>query len=63
MQSVEQLLQCPWCDETQPAESARWDHDGLAYETICQTCCKKFMGFVFPTCDLEPNQPAVPPRS
>lgn len=47
MENAEQLLECPWCGENQPAESARWDQDGTAYETICQTCCKKFMGFVY----------------
>jgi uncharacterized Zn finger protein len=37
-------IECPFCGETQPRETARWDERGLGYTTICQTCGKLFSG-------------------
>ncbi len=45
MDDLQQLeLQCPFCNETQPREAARWDEDGAGYITICQSCGKIFSG-------------------
>ena len=37
-------IECPFCSETQPSESAKWDEDGMGYTTICQGCGKVFSG-------------------
>jgi transcription elongation factor Elf1 len=39
-------IECPFCSETQPRETALWDEDGLGYITVCQTCGKTFSGLV-----------------
>jgi uncharacterized Zn finger protein len=45
MEERQQLeIECPFCGEMQPRESARWDEHGLGYVTICQTCGKVFSG-------------------
>jgi hypothetical protein len=45
MEELQQLeIECPFCGEMQPRESARWDERGLGYVTICQTCGKVFSG-------------------
>jgi uncharacterized Zn finger protein len=45
MEDLQQLeIECPFCGEMQPRESARWDERGLGYVTICQTCGKMFSG-------------------
>jgi uncharacterized Zn finger protein len=45
MDDLQQLdIECPFCGETQPRETARWDERGLGYTTICQTCGKLFSG-------------------
>jgi uncharacterized Zn finger protein len=45
MDDVQQLeIGCPFCGETQPRETARWDERDLGYITICQTCGKVFSG-------------------
>ena len=45
MDDLQQLdIECPFCGETQPRETARWDGRGLGYVTICQTCGKVFSG-------------------
>jgi uncharacterized Zn finger protein len=45
MDHLEQLeIECPFCGEMQPRETARWDERGLGYTTICQTCGKVFSG-------------------
>jgi hypothetical protein len=44
MDDVQQLeIGCPFCGETQPRETARWDERDLGI-TICQTCGKVFSG-------------------
>jgi uncharacterized Zn finger protein len=43
MDDLQQLeIACPFCSETQPRETARWDESGPGYITICQTCGKVF---------------------
>jgi uncharacterized Zn finger protein len=43
MEDLQQLeIECPFCGEMQPRETARWDQQGLGYTTICQTCGKVF---------------------
>jgi hypothetical protein len=42
LQQVE--IECPFCSETQPRETAQWDEEGIGYTTICQTCGKTFSG-------------------
>jgi uncharacterized Zn finger protein len=45
MEYLQQLeLECPFCSETQPSESAMWDDRGIGYTTICQGCGKVFSG-------------------
>ena len=45
MDHLEQLeIECPFCGEMQPRETARWEERGLGYTTICQTCGKVFSG-------------------
>jgi uncharacterized Zn finger protein len=45
MDDLQQLeIECPFCGEMQPRETARWDERGLGYVTICQTCGKVFSG-------------------
>jgi uncharacterized Zn finger protein len=45
MDHLQQLeIECPFCGEMQPRETARWDEHGLGYTTICQTCGKVFSG-------------------
>ena len=45
MEYLQQLeLECPFCSETQPSESAMWDEEGFGYTTICQGCGKVFSG-------------------
>jgi transcription elongation factor Elf1 len=45
MEYLQQLeIECPFCGETQPRETALWDEDGVGYTTICQTCGKMFCG-------------------
>jgi uncharacterized Zn finger protein len=45
MEYLQQLeLECPFCSETQPSESARWDNEGVSYTAICQGCGKMFSG-------------------
>jgi uncharacterized Zn finger protein len=47
MDYLQQLeIECPFCSETQPRESASWDEDGIGYTTICQTCGRVFSGLV-----------------
>lgn len=45
MEELQQLeIECPFCGEMQPRESALWDERGLGYVTVCQTCGKVFSG-------------------
>jgi hypothetical protein len=45
MEHLQQLqIECPFCAEMQPRETASWDENGLGYVTICQTCGKVFSG-------------------
>jgi uncharacterized Zn finger protein len=45
MDDLQQLeIECPFCAEMQPRETARWDERGLGYVTVCQTCGKVFSG-------------------
>ena len=45
MDDLQQLeIECPFCAEMQPRETARLDELGLGYVTICQTCGKVFSG-------------------
>jgi uncharacterized Zn finger protein len=45
MDYLEQVeIECPFCGETQPRETAQWDENGVGYITICQTCGKVFSG-------------------
>jgi len=37
-------IECPFCGELHPRETARWDERGIGYITICQTCGKVFSG-------------------
>jgi hypothetical protein len=47
MDYLQQLeIECPFCSETQPSESAQWDDEGTSYTTICQGCGKVFSGLV-----------------
>jgi hypothetical protein len=48
MDHLQQLeIECPFCGETQPRETARWDEGGLGYTTICPTCGKVFSGMTW----------------
>jgi hypothetical protein len=37
-------IECPFCGETQPRETARWGEDEIGHTTICQSCGKGFSG-------------------
>ena len=39
-------IECPFCSETQPSETAQWDENDIGFTTICQSCGKAFSGMV-----------------
>jgi uncharacterized Zn finger protein len=54
MDHLQQLeIECPFCGETQPRETARWDDDEVGYATICQTCGKVFSGLTLVSAYVE----------
>ena len=42
-------IECPFCSETQPSESAQWDESDAGYTAICRNCGKVFSGLVLMT--------------
>jgi uncharacterized Zn finger protein len=54
MDHLQQLeIECPFCGEMQPRETARWDDDEIGYATICQTCGKVFSGLTLVSAYVE----------
>jgi len=54
MDHLQQLeIECPFCGEMQPRETARWDDDEVGYATICQTCGKVFSGLTLVSAYVE----------
>jgi uncharacterized Zn finger protein len=63
MDDLQQLeIECPFCGETQPRETARWDELGVGYMTICQTCGKIFSGLTLVSTYVEHAESANPQR-
>jgi hypothetical protein len=63
MDDLQQLeIECPFCGETQPRETARWDERGLGYITICQTCGKMFSGLTLVSAYIEYLESPNPQR-
>lgn len=61
MDHLQQLeIECPFCGETQPRETARWDEQGLGYTTICQTCGKMFSGMTLVSAYVGASESSVP---
>lgn len=61
MDHIEQLeIECPFCAEMQPRETARWDEHGLGYTTICQTCGKVFSGMTLVSAYTGALEPIAP---
>jgi hypothetical protein len=56
-------LECPFCGENQPPETARWDENGSGYISICHTCGKVFSGLALISADSEVIEWASPQRA
>jgi uncharacterized Zn finger protein len=60
MDDLQQLeIECPFCAEMQPRETARWDEAGLGFVTICQTCGKVFSGLTLVSAYTGPVNPQI----
>jgi hypothetical protein len=55
-------LECPFCCETQPRETARWDEDDLGFTTICQSCGKSFSGLALVSVYICPESATSAPN-
>jgi hypothetical protein len=64
MEDLRQLeIERPFCGDTQPRETARWDERDLGYITICQSCGKLFSGLTLVSTSNALNRQIFEPKA